>query len=69
MAKKTTYLCDRCGGIKNGHITESFIVGDNPIHDVGWISLKSKTGYIRDIDLCEKCLKELSDWLLNMDNS
>lgn len=56
------YLCDRCGAPKEGHNGQTFHIGDTPIREIGWVTLRSKTGYKRDIDLCDKCMKDLAAW-------
>lgn len=63
--KKTIYTCDRCGKDKIGHIGVDVTLhnGDEPIREVGWITLQSKTGYQKSLDLCEDCMKELAGWL------
>lgn len=62
---KTKYYCDRCGEEKNKDFVINVVVGERVVRDVGWVSLSSRSGYKKDLDLCEKCLIEFVDWFEN----
>lgn len=57
------YICDRCGREKIGHsgITIQMRNGDE-IREISWLSLRCRTGFVRNIDLCEDCLNKFKEW-------
>lgn len=55
--------CERCGRERNGHTKTDFSVNGRVSKDIGWIRLCAGSGYERDIDLCEDCMRKLSNWL------
>lgn len=57
--RNTRYFCDRCGREKHVSPSVDFKVGEDLVRDVAWITLRSKSGYQRDIDLCENCMNDL----------
>lgn len=60
--RNINYYCDRCGKQKYGHPRTVICMNDKEIRDVGWVQIQSATGYIKNLDLCEDCLKEFKDW-------
>ena len=63
--KRITYICNRCGKEKVGHPCVDIPLGERVINDVGWVRIQSKTGFKRDLDLCEDCLKSFAGWFAN----
>lgn len=60
--KETKYICDRCGKMKDKHVRINFPIKDKIIEDISWITLRSGTGYKRNIDLCDDCIKSFVNW-------
>lgn len=58
-----TYLCDRCGKPRMIKPRINFWIKGKMIEDIGWIKICSPTGYVMTLDLCEDCMKKLSDFL------
>lgn len=55
--------CERCGNPRPEHSKITFDkIG---ARDIGWITLRAGSGYQRDVDLCERCLLELRNWMSN----
>lgn len=63
--KKTSYICDRCGKEKTGHVGVNIPFQDKVIQDVGWVTICSGTGFKRNLDLCEDCIVAFKNWLEN----
>ena len=60
---KNNHVCERCGGIRPAHTKTNFHINGREFRDIGWIRLCAGSGYERDIDLCENCMKELAEWM------
>ncbi len=60
--KNIEYYCDRCGKLKEGHPKTIININNKEIRDVGWIQLRSATGFIKNLDLCDECLLEFVKW-------
>lgn len=57
------YLCDRCGKEREKVNRPEIRIGKKTVNNVCCLTAKSATGYQRDIDLCEDCLKEFESWV------
>lgn len=62
MIKTNGYICDRCGKTKEKGASINMPFRDRIIDSVGWIDICSKSGYKRDVDLCQDCLNDFNRW-------
>lgn len=60
---KAKHCCERCGKERPKHVKVDISIDDYICRDAGWIALRCGSGYERDIDLCEECMKEFAKWL------
>ncbi len=58
------YICDRCGKERTRTMVD-LKVGDRLVRDIGWIAIKSKSGFEMDLDLCEDCMNDFVKWFEN----
>lgn len=57
------YLCDCCGKPRTIKPRVNFWIKGKMIEGVGWVKICAPTGYVMTLDLCEDCMKKLSDFL------
>lgn len=60
---KAKHCCERCGKERPKHIKVDISVDGYIYRDIGWVALRCGSGYERDIDLCEDCMKEFANWI------
>lgn len=60
--RKTSLVCDRCGGEKVKGFSVNFDTPNGVLRDIAWVTLRAGSGFQRDLDLCENCMKDLVDW-------
>lgn len=58
-----TYLCDRCGNPRTIKPRIDFKIKNKLVESIGWVKLCSPTGYVMTLDLCEDCMKKLSEFM------
>lgn len=61
MSKQVCHICDRCGN-RVGTDTYDMTIRDKVLKDTKSVVFKSRSGYHMQADLCDNCLKELTDW-------
>lgn len=68
MSKQVYHICDRCRN-RVGTDTYDLTIRGKVLKDVKTIGFKSRSGYHMQADLCDNCLKEVTDWWEDTDDS